>query len=65
MRSPLCLSRLRFFPQSNQLLYEPRPAHDADDAEPMDPLEFLARLLIHIPEPNKHLVHLYVTRRFM
>ncbi len=25
----------------------------------MDPLEFLARVLIHIPEPNKHLVRLY------
>ncbi len=27
--------------------------------ERFDPLEFLARALIHIPEPNKHLVHFY------
>ena len=25
----------------------------------LDPLEFLARALIHIPEPNKRLVHFY------
>ena len=25
----------------------------------MDPLEFLARVLLHIPEPNKHLVRFY------
>jgi len=25
----------------------------------MDPLEFLARVPIHIPEPQKHLVHFY------
>jgi len=25
----------------------------------VDPLEFLARVLIHIPEPNKHLVRFY------
>jgi len=30
-----------------------------DDSEPFDTLEFLARVLIHIPEPNKHLVHFY------
>ena len=32
---------------------------EVDDIEPIDPLEFLARVLIHIPEPNKHLVHFY------
>ena len=25
----------------------------------VDPLEFLARVLIHIPEPKKHLVHFF------
>jgi hypothetical protein len=29
------------------------------DEELLDPLEFLARALIHIPGPNKHLVHFY------
>ena len=24
-----------------------------------DPQEFLARVLINVPEPNKHLVHFY------
>ena len=53
------LSRLRFHPESGLLIYEPKAGHDVDDSEPIDPLEFLARVLIHIPEPNKHLVHFY------
>ncbi len=40
------------------LLYEPKPGHELDDDALTDPLEFLARVLIHVPEPNKHLVHL-------
>ncbi len=34
-------------------------AGDVSDSEPIDPLDFLARVLIHIPETNKHLVHFY------
>ena len=53
------LSRLRYHPESGILIYEPKAGQDAGDTEPLDALEFLARVLIHIPEPNKHLVHLY------
>ena len=53
------LSRLRYHSESGLLIYEPKAGQDAGDIEPLDPLEFLARVLIHIPEPNKHLVHFY------
>jgi len=58
-RSPVNLSRLRYHPESMLLTYEPQTGHDIADTEFMDPLEFLARVLIHIPEPNSHLVHFY------
>ena len=58
MRAPVNLSRLRYHPESELIAYEPKAGHDADDAE-LDPLEFLARVLIHVPEPNKHLVRFY------
>ena len=40
-------------------MYEHRAGHDIDDDALVDPLEFLARVLIHVPQPNKHLVHFY------
>jgi len=59
MRAPVNLSRLRFDKPSGLLVYEPRAGHHLDDDALVDPLEFLARVLIHIPQPNKHLVHFY------
>ncbi len=59
MGAPVNLSRLRFDRGSGLLVYEPNSGHDADDEPPLDPLEFLARVLIHVPEPNKHVVHFY------
>ena len=53
------LSRLRYHPESELILYESKSGHDANDPELVDPLEFLARVLIHVPEPNKHLVRFY------
>ena len=53
------LSRLRYHSESGLLIYEPKAGQDVTDSESIDPLEFLARVLIHIPEPNKHLVHFY------
>jgi hypothetical protein len=58
-RAPVNLSRLRYHPESRLLIYEPKAGHDVDDGEPIDPLEFIARVLVHIPEPKKHLVHFY------
>ena len=59
MRAPVNLSRLRFHPDSGLIVYEPKAGHDVELTELTDPLEFLARVLIHIPEPNKHLVRFY------
>jgi hypothetical protein len=59
MRSPVNLSRLRYHPDSQLVLYQPKAGHDVDEEARLDPLEFLARVLIHIPEPHKHLVHFY------
>ena len=59
MRAPVNLSRLRFDRDAGLLVYEPKSGHQLDDDALVDPLEFLARVLIHIPEPNKHLVHFY------
>ena len=59
LRSPVNLSRLRFHPESQLIVYEPKAGHEVDDEAVLDPLEFLARVLIHIPQPNKHLVHFY------
>ena len=58
-RAPVNLSRLRYHSESGLLIYEPKAGQEVDDGEPIDPLEFIARVLIHIPEPNKHLVHFY------
>ena len=59
MRPPVNLSRLRYHRDSGLLLYEPKAPQEVDDEALVDPFEFLARVLIHIPEPNKHLVHFY------
>ena len=57
MRSPVNLSRLRYHPGSQLILYQSKSGHDLDDDGVVDPLEFLARVLIHIPQPHKHGVH--------
>jgi hypothetical protein len=60
MRPPVNLSRLRYHPDSQLLLYEPKSGQAIEDNDPLvDPLEFLARVLIHIPEPKRHLVLFY------
>ena len=52
MRAQVNLTRLRYVPESNQLVYEPKTGHDTSEPELVDPLEFLARVLIRIPEPT-------------
>jgi hypothetical protein len=59
MRPPVNLSRIRYHKDSRLFLYEPKAGQQADDEALVDPLEFLARVLIHSPEPHKHLVHFY------
>jgi hypothetical protein len=59
MRPPVNLSRLRFHPDSQLFFYEPKARLQLDDEALVDPLEFLARVLFHIPEPKKNLVLFY------
>ena len=33
--------------------------HDDEKAEPLDALDFVARLLAHVPDPRRLLVHYY------
>jgi hypothetical protein len=37
----------------------PRDGHDGEKAETLDALDFVARLLAHVPDPRRHLVHSY------
>jgi len=47
------------------VLYQPKGGHDGrarrtgDVAETFDPAEFLARVIMHVPEPRRHLVRYY------
>jgi len=47
------------------VLYQPKGGHDGrarqpgDVAETYDPAEFLARVIMHVPEPRRHLVRYY------
>jgi hypothetical protein len=39
--------------------YLPRDGHDDEKTETLDALDFVARLLAHVPDPRRHLVHYY------
>jgi hypothetical protein len=39
--------------------HDGRPRHMRGAEETIDPAEFLARVLMHIPEPRRHLVRYY------
>jgi hypothetical protein len=58
-RSPVSLKRLRFAPGSKEVVYTRKGGHDTSeptDDEKIDAEEFVARVLVQIPEPRRHLV---------
>ena len=59
-RAPLSLQKLSLDPATGEVLYHskfnPRLGRDL---ERLDPLEFLARITSHIPDPRSHLVRYY------
>jgi hypothetical protein len=62
MRPPVSLARLHFTPGSHEVVYVPKPGHD--DIEPtqgekIDAMEFVARVLVQIPDPRRHVVRYY------
>ncbi len=59
MRNPVSLSRLSFSPGEKSVTYLPKAGHDDEESETFDAMDFLARVLAHVPGPRRHLVHYY------
>ena len=62
MRSPVSLSRLRFTPGGKQVVYTRKGGHDTrapGEDERVDAEDFVARVLVQIPDPRRHLVRYY------
>jgi hypothetical protein len=64
MRAPVSLKRLSWDEQAGQVHYASRRGHDdprnaSRDDELYDPLELIARVLMHVPEPRRHLVRYF------
>jgi hypothetical protein len=62
MRSPISLSRLRFTLGGKQVVYTRKGGHDTAEPgedERIDADEFVARVLVQIPDPRRHLVRYY------
>jgi len=57
VRCPVSLQRLLYHKKSKYVLYQPKSKNRK--AELLDPLEFLARVLIHIPQPKQHSILYY------
>jgi hypothetical protein len=62
MRSPVSLSRLRFTRGAKEVVYARKGGHDArepGEEERVDADEFVARVLVQIPDPRRHSVRYY------
>ena len=59
IRSPVSLQRLHGLPQTKQVFYQVNKGHDQDDSEIIDSMEFVARVLMHVPDFNKPYIHYY------
>ena len=62
LRPPVSLERLHLDEQARTIAYARRPGHGSllpPSAAPRDPDEFLARIIMHIPEPRLHVIRSY------
>jgi hypothetical protein len=59
LRTPVSLTRLSLRAGESTVEYRVGGGHDVAPGETLDVLEFLARVLSHIPDPKRHLVHYY------
>jgi hypothetical protein len=62
MRSPVSLTRLRFTPGAKEVVYAGKGGQDArepGEEERVDAEDFVARVLVQIPDPRRHLVRYY------
>ena len=63
MRPPISLERMRWDGEG-EMRYRRKRGHESPGleergVETFDPLEFLARVIMHIPEPRRHLIRFY------
>jgi hypothetical protein len=56
VRCPTSLARLVWHDQAPRVLYR---EHDTGVAEEIDACDFVARVLTHVPDPRRHVVHYY------
>jgi hypothetical protein len=60
VRPPLSLERLRFDSATGEVAYYAKlGSSSTTKTEHFDPLDFLARLIMHIPEPKQHMARFY------
>ncbi len=60
LRGPLSLERMEWDGGDAEVLYTPKGKAGEDGAEEhVDPLDFLARVIAHVPDPRLHLLRYY------
>ena len=59
LRSPVSLERLFYSPETQQVVYRAKNGHDQIAEEIIDPMDFVARVLMQVPEVNKHSIRYY------
>jgi len=59
LRSPVSLERMDYSLDTEQVVYHSKPGHDREAPERLEPMEFIARLLTHIPDPHRHEIRYY------
>ena len=60
LRGPLSLERMEWAGGDAEVLYTPKGKGDGDRVEErLDPLDFLARVIAHVPDPRLHLLRYY------
>jgi hypothetical protein len=57
LKPPLCLERMKYADGADEVVYERKGSNgEKGSEERFDPLDFLARVIAHIPAPRSHLV---------
>jgi len=59
LRSPVSLERMDYSLDTEQVVYHSKPGHDREAPERLEPMELIARLLTHIPDPHRHEIRYY------
>jgi hypothetical protein len=69
LRPPVSLERLKVDEHAQAISYAPRARCTVPPAmapvAPIDPEDFLARVMMHIPDPHRHTIRYYVARPLM